>query len=462
MKIKRFVANDMRHALGEVTRSFGADAVVMSSRRLPEGGVEVLAAESSALPPREKSGAEEAGPLRERDENNKPDAFRSVLLEQQLDQRGRQLREQLERLRQQENAAVPENGSARPAASGAGAQGAPGSYDTSGSAPAVQEAMDRASEEVGQMRSELNGIRNLLQQRLGAVAWEQFNDRSPVQATVWERLSAMGIPAGMSRDLLGRLQAQQDVRQAWRFTMHELNHSMLINGDDPVATGGVHVFLGPTGAGKTTTIGKLATRYVLEHGPEEVALVTTDSHRIAAHEQLRTLGRILGVTVRVVDPEHSLSDTLDALLHKQLVLVDTAGMHPQDRALQDQLQELLALPDLQKWLVLSATSQGRVLQAAWQAFQAVGLDGCVLSRLDEAASLGEVLALVIEHQLPVAYETHGQNIPDDIRVAHGQRLISAAVRLARTMDGDGQERMLDEFVRVWPAPQDMAPTMRMN
>ena len=461
MKIKRFVANDMRHALGEVTRSFGADAVVMSSRRLPEGGVEVLAAESSALPPKENTGSEETGALREREEDKNPDAFRSVLREQQLDQRGRQLREQLERLRQQENAGS-DNGSARPTASTAGEQETRSASDTSSTAPAMQEAMDRASEEVGQMRSELNGIRNLLQQRLGAMAWEQFNDRSPVQATVWERLSAMGIPAGMSRDLLGQLQPQQDVRQAWRFTMHELNHSMLINGDDPVAAGGVHVFLGPTGAGKTTTIGKLATRYVLEHGPEEVALVTTDSHRIAAHEQLRTLGRILGVTVRVVDPEHSLSDTLDALLHKQLVLVDTAGMHPQDRALQDQLQELLALPDLQKWLVLSATSQGRVLQAAWQAFQAVGLDGCVLSRLDEAASLGEVLALVVEHQLPVAYETHGQNIPDDIRVAHGQRLISTAVRLARTLDGDGQERMLDEFVRVWPSPQDTAATMRMN
>lgn len=475
MKIKRFVANDMRHALAEVTRAYGVDAVVLSSRRLAEGGVEVLAAEASAMPAEEgaspkqggatptKGGATptKAGAIPANAENNSaPGSFEAVLRDQQMDNRGEQLRKQLDALRAHEKA-----GEEDPVKRHSSTAAAAGRQNTAAEqSPAMQQAFSKTSEEVGHMRSELNSIRNLLDQRLGAMAWEQFSSRTPVQATVWERLNAMGIPGYMSKRLIERLKPEYSVNQAWRFTMAWLTSAMSMGPEDPVARGGIFAFLGPTGVGKTTTIGKLATRYVLENGPESVALVTTDSYRIAAHEQLRTLGRILGVTVRIVDHRHTLSDTLASLSHKMLVLIDTAGLHPQDEALQEQIADLQQHSEIEKLLVLACTSQGRVLNTAYRAYARVGLDGCVLSKLDEAGSLGEVLSLVIDRSLPLVYETHGQSIPDDIRPAHGKRLISEAVRLARAVDEEGQdqERMRNEFASVWPGTAAGNLAVQMN
>src|SRR5690606_159459 len=181
---------------------------------------------------------------------------------------------------------------------------------------------------------------------------------------------------------------------------------------DPVMQGGRYALLGATGAGKTTTIAKLATRYVLQYGPEDVALVTTDSFRLAAHEQLRTLGRILGVTVCVVDEQHSLKDVLETLTHKKLVLIDTAGLtagHPQQ---QRQMAMLRETPDVEKWLALPCTSQAQVLRSAWKTCSTAGISACILTHLDEACVLGEALALAVESRLPVVYETFGQGIPD--------------------------------------------------
>ncbi len=407
MKVKRIVARDMRHGLKEVTRQLGEDAVVLSSRQLEEGGVELLAGEPSG----------EAA--------SSTPAFSDVLKDQQISMEGKALRERLDSLASQ-------------------------------TAPArqQQETPPGDNGEMRQMRSELNTIRSLLQQRLAGLAWEQFSQRTPVQASIWEKLGNMGVPGYLSRDLMERLKPEYTPSQAWRFTLAWLNRAVPVRSEDPVAQGGVFAFLGPTGVGKTTTIGKLATRYVLEHGADAVALVTTDSYRIAAHEQLRTLGRILGVTVRVVDQRHDLAGTLEALRHKSLVLVDTAGLNGEDQAMQDQLQALQEVPHVQKYLVLSCTSQGRVLERAWRAHAPANLNGCILTKLDEAGTLGEALALVIDRCLPVLYETHGQGIPDDLRVAQAHRLVSRAVALGSPEEDEQkrsgeQERRADAFGQVW-------------
>lgn len=297
--------------------------------------------------------------------------------------------------------------------------------DQAAAAPAVSKA------EFGAMRSELNSIRSLLQQRLNGIAWDQFARHTPAQAAVWERLSTMGLPGVINRRLIEGANDARTLEQLWRQSLSALVRQTPVMGSDPVEAGGVFALLGPTGAGKTTTIAKLATRFVLAHGPEDVALVTTDSFRLAAHEQLRTLGRILGVSVRIVDNEHSLSDTLDSLSHKRLVLIDTAGLpsgHP------DQIRQLTALaeqPQVQKWLVLPCTTQAQVLNAAWKTCSTAGVSACILTHLDEACTMGEALALCIEHALPVAYETFGQTIPDDLAVATAQTLVRRAVALGR-------------------------------
>jgi flagellar biosynthesis protein FlhF len=285
--------------------------------------------------------------------------------------------------------------------------------------------------EFGAMRTELHSIRTLLQQRLNGLAWEQFSSQSPVQAVVWERLSAMGIPGFLIRRLIGQAGQGRSLDQNWKRVLSALVNAVPVLSSDPTQQGGRFALLGPTGAGKTTTIAKLATRYVLQHGPEDVALVTTDSFRLAAHEQLRTLGRILGVMVRVVDEQHSLQETLESLTHKKLVLIDTAGLpagHPEQ---QRQLDLLSGAHEVQKWLVLPSTSQAQVLRSALKTCSTAGISACILTHLDEACALGEALALTVEARLPVVYETFGQGIPDDIAVAQSATLVRKAVALGR-------------------------------
>lgn len=298
---------------------------------------------------------------------------------------------------------------------------------TAGTEPTVSKA------EFGAMRSELNSIRSLLQQRLNGLAWEQFSQRTPAQAAVWERLTTMGLPGVINQRLLSMAAGARTLDQLWRQSLGALARLVPVVGHDPVAAGGVFALLGPTGAGKTTTIAKLATRYVLAHGPDDVALVTTDSFRLAAHEQLRTLGRILGVSVRIVDNQHSLAETLQGLAHKRLVLIDTAGLpsgHPEQLR---QLADLAAQPSVQKWLVVPTTTQAPVLNAAWKTCSTAGISACILTHLDEACVMGEALALCIERGLPVVYETFGQAIPDDMAVASAQGLVKRAVAMGRAM-----------------------------
>lgn len=305
----------------------------------------------------------------------------------------------------------------------------PPAPDKAAAQAAAEDAVSKA--EFGAMRSELNSIRSLLQQRLNGLAWDQFSRQTPAQAAIWERLSTMGLPGSVNRRLLETAGQARTLEQLWRQVLSSLSRLIPVVGQDLVEQGGIFALLGPTGAGKTTTIAKLATRYVLRHGAEEVALVTTDSFRLAAHEQLRTLGRILGVSVRIVDNQHSLGDTLESLSHKKLVLIDTAGLPSRHPEQMRQLTELQGQPQVHKWLVLPSTTQAQVLNAAWKSCSTASVSACILTHLDEACVMGEALGLCIERQLPVVYETFGQSIPDDLALAAGQALVKRAVALGR-------------------------------
>jgi flagellar biosynthesis protein FlhF len=194
--------------------------------------------------------------------------------------------------------------------------------------------------------------------------------------------------------------------------------------------GGVHIFIGPTGSGKTTSIAKLAAQYVLHHGSHNLALVTTDVERIAAHEQLRVVGQILNVPVHVVDDIADLPRQLQALSHKSLVLVDTGGdqLAQQDSPLLNCLQQLPE--NHNRWMLLNATAQYRVLTSQVEMLARVGVHHAIVTKLDEAQSIGEVLAVMASHPVSVAYIANGPKIPDDLSVADGKQLINQALQLA--------------------------------
>lgn len=281
------------------------------------------------------------------------------------------------------------------------------------------------------LQSELADMRLLLEEQLSRMA------QTPQQGTalhtgLMRRLKHLGIVDEVASDVLRDISNCNTVQEAWSDTQATLSRRLPTADTDLVMQGGVFAFVGPTGAGKTTTIAKLAARYVLEHGPQNVALVTTDTYRIAAHDQLRSLGRILNVQVKVVDDNQDLPQVLRSLKGCPLVLVDTAGFRHGDSQLKEQLDILATIPEVKTLLVMSCNAQLQMLKASVHAHHNAHLHGCVLTKLDETASLGEALSVVIEHNLTVFYSTNGQEIPQDISVARGHRLVSAAVKLMKS------------------------------
>lgn len=452
MKVKRFFAASMSQAMKQVREELGPEASIIGNRRVV-GGIELTAAldyEPARITPptpgldRElKKTREQLVTARARLEAGERSSDRPVVNRQMFGDSMREAAESgsaeardfLARLQQEASepyvAPLPK----------APRQPEPAPREEQ-SASAVDSAGMQA------MQAELAGLRQLLEVQLGGMAWGQINQQQPKQAALWRKLTQLGLPADLSQQLMTKVADISDQRQAWRLLLAHLAHSLPTTEGDLVDKGGVIALVGPTGAGKTTTLGKLAARYVLKHGSQHVALVTMDTYRIGAHEQLRTLGRILNVPVRVVDEQNSLGDVLADFSSKRLVLVDTAGMHGDDPELRSQLNELAKQgPRVQPLLVLPATSQYRVLKAAWHSYKRCNLAACVLTKVDEAATLGEGLGLAMEVGLPVAYLADGQRIPDDISQALGHKLVSRAVSLS-SEETPADATMADVFAGI--------------
>ncbi len=452
MKVKRFFAANMSQAMKQVRDELGPEASIIGNRRVV-GGIELTAAldyEPVRITPPTPGLDRELKKTREQlvtararldageRSNDSPVVNRQMFgdsMREAAESGSAEAREFLARLQQEasEPYIAPMPKPAKPAAAAYSEQAAASPGDSSG---------------MQAMQAELAGLRQLLEVQLGGMAWGQINQQQPKQATLWRKLTQLGLPAELSQQLMTKVADIADQRQAWRLLLAHLAHSLPTTEGDLVDKGGVVALVGPTGAGKTTTLGKLAARYVLKHGSQHVALVTMDTYRIGAHEQLRTLGRILNVPVRVVDERNSLGDVLADFSSKRLVLVDTAGMHGDDPELHSQLNELAQQGrSVQPLLVLPATSQYRVLKAAWHSYKRCSLAGCVLTKVDEAATLGEGLGLAIEVGLPLAYLADGQRIPDDISQAVGHKLVSRAVSLA-SEETPADATMADVFAGI--------------
>jgi flagellar biosynthesis protein FlhF len=184
----------------------------------------------------------------------------------------------------------------------------------------------------------------------------------------------------------------------------------------------VVALVGPTGVGKTTTIAKLAANYRLRE-KRRVGLITVDTYRVAAVEQLRTYADIIDLPMEVVATPREMREAVARMSHLDLVLMDTAGRSPRDEVKIQELKSMLgeAEPD-EVQLVLSSTAGAKSLLATAERFVDVGTTALVLTKLDEASSLGHLVSLVRECRLPVSYLTDGQNVPDDIEVAERRRL----------------------------------------
>ncbi|MDD1013175.1 flagellar biosynthesis protein FlhF [Pseudomonas rubra] len=431
MQVKRFFAADMRQAMKLVRDELGAEAAIIGNRRIA-GGVELTAAldyKLSALAPRV--------PNIELEDELRKTQSRIVTAQAELSTRS-----ESEDANRQLFAGLPLTASeplVDPEVEAPLAPAAPVA------APIDQRLFDS-------MRSELSGLRELLEVQLGSLAWSQLQGNKPQQANLWRRLQRIGLSGPIARELLDLTTGIEEPRQAWRMLLAHLARMIQVPEIEPIEEGGVIAMVGPAGMGKTTTLAKLAARYVLKYGAHNLALVSMDSFRIGAQEQLKTLGRILNVSVTHVDPGQSLAQALDPLLRKRVVLIDTAGLQASDPALRMQLETLAGRGiQAKNYLVLATTSQKQVLTAAYHSYKRCGLAGCILTKLDETASLGEVLSLAISHELPVAYLTDGPRIPDDLHLPRRHQLVSRAVSV-QMQDEPSEEAMADMFADLYHSP----------
>lgn len=392
MNVKRIVAKTSREAMRQLRDALGSDAVILSNRAV-EGGVEVLAlaAEDIAAmaPPVVEAPmaapAAKAQPAHPPAEPEPAVSFKRRLIER---------------------VAVPSEDSAKLAKS---------------------------------VISEIKVMQSRLENQLADLAWRDLPGRDPAGAGVMRDMLAAGFSATLAREMLESLpRGDADQAQVWMRNTLMKRLQVLQSETDVLDAGGVFALMGPTGAGKTTTTAKLAARFVVRHGAEKLALLTTDSYRIGGHEQLRIYGKILGVTVHAVRDAADLRLALTELRNKHTVLIDTVGMSQRDQAVAEQVEMLCqAGKPIKRLLLLNATSHGDTLDEVVQAYQARGLDGCILSKVDEAASLGPALDCAIRHQLNVHYLATGQRVPEDLHLANRQYLIHRAFK-TRTLSSPWQ------------------------
>ncbi|MDD5299491.1 MAG: flagellar biosynthesis protein FlhF [Gallionella sp.] len=277
--------------------------------------------------------------------------------------------------------------------------------------------------------SEIKSIGTMLRQQFAALYWNDVQLRDPQRAGLLRKMLNAGFSTLLAHQLLDKMPAGKVQGELWIKQVLKRNLQVSGKADDIIEKGGVYALIGPTGVGKTTTTAKLAARAVVRYGADKVALLTTDSYRIAAYEQLKIYGKILGVAVHAVKDTDDLRLTLSALRHKHLVLIDTVGMGQRDERVCDQ-NEMFDAVGVKCLLLLNATSGGETLEDVVRMYRSNKVIGCIATKLDEAVNLGTMLDVAVRHRLMMHYMTNGQRVPEDLHLINADYLLHRALKHA--------------------------------
>jgi flagellar biosynthesis protein FlhF len=480
LKIKRFFAKDMRTALLQVKGELGDDAVIMSNKKVA-GGVEIVAAVDgdgtnrssnsynsnprhtparqapASLPASNNRALDEdrvslqsqadsgrsmtkrfASMLKQysngkpeadgREEESNPDSLSALLQRQTAARNGGRENVQLQQDSPLARLIAEDRRVDKPAA-----KLDPTRYERS-----RQNDSAVPSEDLEEMKEEMTSIRRLLEHQVSGLMWQEVERREPLRAMLIKRLERMGVSSDLADQLACYIPEDTPPTKAWKALLGLVSDQIPISKQDILKRGGVVALLGPTGVGKTTTVAKLAARAAMEYGSDNVALVSTDTYRIGAHEQLAIYGRIMGCPVKVAKDSKELADVIYQLRNRRLILVDTAGMGQRDVRLSEQLDTLMHESGemIHSYLVLPATAQRKVLQETIDHFKRIPLSGCIMTKLDESLSLGEFVSVTVQNSLPVAYIANGQRVPEDIVIAQPKYMVAKANELLEKSTDD--------------------------
>jgi flagellar biosynthesis protein FlhF len=456
MKIKRFFAEDIRQAMRMVKEELGADAVIMSNRSV-DGGFEIVAArdfdEQSIHNKLQEQPAEQQQPPEHKIKKIILPNFEAAKKRLQL----------LDNKRKQNAAAfVPE----QPVRShrfptDPDTSAIPGSRRNNdqyvGYAEKIQlrEKPETTTSKVNafmvkedplknlkplekqtslsdkllmEMNKELKYLRTAMDTKLANISWANNSQATPIRTDLLRRLAGMSISKKMSVMIANHLTNHSDPELAFEKAQEMLAKVLPITEYNLLETGGIIALVGPTGVGKTTTIAKLAAKFILKQGASQVALITTDNYRIAAHEQLNTYGHILDVPVRVASSAQELHNLINGFADKRLILIDTAGMSQRDMKLVEQINTLQQNElSIRSYLVMSAATEYKAMNAIIKAFAVFDPQASILTKLDEAVTIGSAISSIIEHNLPLSFIADGQQVPEDIHSPHARSLIEHCV-----------------------------------
>ena len=413
MKLRKFFGLTSRSVLEQVRSELGSDAVIVANHATPDG-VEVTALAGDAIdtllgskPPAAQPAATEPAPVPAMRAAEAPAVRQAV---------PQPWKPPLAIVGDDDEASQPAPVATPPA---------PPSFSTDALAQ--------------QLRAELAGMREMIDQRFAMMSWNDNLRRRPLAARLTRDLLAAGFSPSLTRGITERLPDDMNAVQArdWVVKVLSRNLNCVATADEIVSRGGVFALVGPTGVGKTTTTAKLAARCAVRYGANRLALISTDSFRIGAQDQLRIYAKILGVAVHTVSDRHDLRQALDAVRGRHLVLIDTVGMSQRDARVAEQAM-LLSQPEIRRVLLLNAAAQGETLDEVVDAYGRVpdaidksatsALAGCIVTKQDEAGRLGGVLDVAIRHKLPMHYVTAGQRVPEDIFVPTADLLVERSLR----------------------------------
>lgn len=406
MKIKRYLDKDMRHVLQRVREDQGPDAVILSNRRIEEG-IEVIA----AIDYDEALVRQALGVNADAEEAISSEALAAIA-------------EDDVRVTERVTPAAPEIVAAE--------------------LVAHRPQDDRVLKD---MHDEISSMRGLLETQLSGLVWKDTARRSPIRAQVLRNLARLGLAPDVANIVVDRLEPIEDIRSLWHAPLAELAQLVPVRDDALLTEGGVVALVGPTGVGKTTTIAKIAARFAMNNWPDDIALVSADSFRIGAREHLQAFANIIGVKVYAASTSDELAATLERLKSKKLVLIDTEGRSPRDRSLTNRLAAYGRNADrVRFYLTLSAATQEAGLDEAVREFDRVPLEGCIITKVDEAAQLGCVISTLIRNDLRAAWFADGQRIPEDLHGAAHKKLwlVNQAVECMERSQPRIDERVMAE------------------
>ncbi len=395
MNIRKFIAPTAREALKDIRNELGEEAVILSNRKT-ELGVEIIAMANDEMVRLSDGALQQKKMVAGWPEIRPPEIKQPEFKQPEFKQ---------PEVRQPESSRTEPEG-ARPEV-------------------AVRQGMISESVILGELKS----MQSMLQKQIETLSWNNVQQRDPQRAGLLRRMINAGFSTLLARQLLDKMPADNEKGEAWIKQVLKRNLRVAGAADDIVVTGGVYALIGPTGVGKTTTTAKLAARAVVRYGADKVALLTTDSYRIGAYEQLKIYGKILGVAVHAVKGADDLRLTLAALRHKHLVLIDTVGMGQRDERVSEQ-GEMFDAAGVQRLLVLNSTSGGDTLEDVVRMYHSNKVIGCIATKLDEAANLGALLDVVVRHRMLMYFMANGQRVPEDLHLVNIDILLHRAFKPA--------------------------------